>query len=117
MSTIDISPRMILIEQYGLLVGLLTVKDSLKYTIAHEAASGHSSPSSSATSGAQELEQMLKELTIWGKELWVALCDQVVGRKSERVLEGAGDRRGSDDSGEESDEGIELRRTDRRDDG
>lgn len=108
---------MILIEQYGLLVGLLTVKDSLKYTIAHEAASGHSSPSSSATSGAQELEQMLEELTIWGRELWEALKDTIVGRKESRVVGGGIGRADEVDSGEESEEGIEMRRTDRRDEG
>ena len=107
---------MILIEQYGLLVGLLTVKDSLKYTIAHEAASGHSSPSSSATSGAQELEQMLEELTIWGRELWEALKDTIVGRKDSRDVGDARERE-EVDSGEESEEGIEMRRTDRRDEG
>ena len=107
---------MILIEQYGLLVGLLTVKDSLKYTIAHEAAAGHSSPSSSATSGAQELEQMLEELTIWGKELWVGLCDMVVGRKSGATNERRRGSDESDDTGEEG-EGIELRRSDRREEG
>ncbi|KAK4702132.1 chloride channel 3/4/5, partial [Phenoliferia sp. Uapishka_3] len=67
-------PRVILIEQFGLLVGLITVKDCLKYTLAHEAQSGQS------LSGSDEVEQTLEDLRTWAGELWEGIVDRVKGR-------------------------------------
>ncbi|GAA5876803.1 hypothetical protein JCM16303_006290 [Sporobolomyces ruberrimus] len=73
-------PRVILIERFGVLVGLVSVKDCLKYTLAHE----HSSASSGGlgdNGGAEELEATLNELRLWIKDVkrWVA--EKVTGRE------------------------------------
>ena len=76
---------MILIEQFGLLVGLVTVKDCLKYTLAHEAAEGHNINSS----GSEELEQTLEELSSWFQDTYRGIWDRITGRRTIEV--GSGD--------------------------
>jgi len=74
------SPRVILIERFGSLVGLVSVKDCLKYTLAHE----HSSSSSGTmgdNGGAEELEATLNELRLWVKDVKRWIAEKVTGRE------------------------------------
>ena len=91
-------PRVILIEQFGLLVGLITVKDCLKYTLAHEAQSGRHANAS----GSEELEQTLEDLRAWAGELWDGVWDRIKGRDPRRG--GPVYSLGSDDEGTDLDE-------------
>ena len=81
-----LSPRALLIERYGQLVGLITVKDCLKYTLAHEAssASGHASSSLAGTAGMaeDELEQTLEDLRAWVLDVKAAIQRFVLGREA-----------------------------------
>ncbi|GAA5822647.1 hypothetical protein JCM5353_000621 [Sporobolomyces roseus] len=73
-------PRVILIERFGSLVGLVSVKDCLKYTLAHE----HSSSSSGTmgdNGGAEELEATLNELRLWVKDVQRWIAEKVTGRE------------------------------------
>ena len=73
-------PRVILIERFGSLVGLVSVKDCLKYTLAHE----HSSSSSGTmgdNGGAEELEATLNELRLWVKDVKRWIAEKVTGRE------------------------------------
>lgn len=72
------SPRVILVERFGQLVGLVSVKDCLKYTIAHEADHEHDSLGSS---GGDELEATLEELRLWGKDVKRWVVEKVTGRE------------------------------------
>lgn len=96
------SPRALLIERYGQLVGLITVKDCLKYTLAHEASSArgdggggrrHGSSSVVGTAGMaeDELEQTLEDLRAWILDVKAAVKRFVLGR------EVAGTRLGTED--------------------
>ncbi|KAM0755906.1 hypothetical protein T439DRAFT_320603 [Meredithblackwellia eburnea MCA 4105] len=78
-------PRVIMIEHFGLLVGLLTVKDCLKYSLAHEASEGQRA---NAT-GSEELEQTLEDLKAWIAELREGIVDRIKGRPSGRQDPGA----------------------------
>lgn len=73
-------PRVILIEQFGLLVGLITVKDCLKYTLAHEAQTGQET----SAAGSEELEQTLEDLRAWFGEMWDGIVDRIKGRDPQR---------------------------------
>ncbi|GAA5959780.1 hypothetical protein JCM3765_000100 [Sporobolomyces pararoseus] len=73
-------PRVILIERFGVLVGLVSVKDCLKYTLSHE----HSSSSSNGLGdqgGAEELEATLNELRLWVKDVKRWIAEKVTGRE------------------------------------
>ncbi|GAA5908388.1 hypothetical protein JCM8208_006179 [Rhodotorula glutinis] len=70
-------PRVILVERFGELVGLVSVKDCLKYTIAHEADHEHDA---AGTSGGDELEATLEELRLWGKDVKEWIAAKVTGR-------------------------------------
>ncbi|KAG0663749.1 glycerol ethanol, ferric requiring protein [Rhodotorula mucilaginosa] len=61
-------PRVILVERFGELVGLVSVKDCLRYTIEHE--EGHDNPSARS----DELEATIDELKLWWKDSqrWIA---------------------------------------------
>ncbi|KAK4050731.1 glycerol ethanol, ferric requiring protein [Microbotryomycetes sp. JL221] len=65
-------PRILLIEQHGELVGLCTVKDCLRYEIAHEI-THHQNQLNGVVGTAglaeHELEQTLEDLTEWFKEV------------------------------------------------
>ncbi|GAA5882900.1 hypothetical protein JCM3774_001381 [Rhodotorula dairenensis] len=67
-------PRVILVERFGELVGLVSVKDCLRYTIEHE--EGHDN------SGARsdELEATIDELRLWWKDSQRWLASKVTGR-------------------------------------
>ncbi|BGP42339.1 glycerol ethanol, ferric requiring protein [Rhodotorula kratochvilovae] len=69
-------PRVILVERFGQLVGLVSVKDCLKYTIAHEA------DHEPASSGGDELEATLEELRLWGKDVKRWVVEKVTGREA-----------------------------------
>ncbi|ORY89082.1 chloride channel [Leucosporidium creatinivorum] len=69
-------PRAILIEQYGQLVGLITVKDCLKYTLAHEAS--HSA--GAASKAEDELEQTLEDVSAWIGDVRRGIREWVTGR-------------------------------------
>lgn len=82
-----IGPRVILIEQCGLVLGLLTVKDCLKYTLTQESSSFASRMGREAEgdkTGAMnvELEEMLEEIMLWGKEIREWIIDSVKGTSS-----------------------------------
>lgn len=100
---------MILIEQFGLLVGLVTVKDCLKYTLAHEASEGHNTSSS----GSEELEQTLEELSSWFQEMYRGVWDRITGRRTIEVESGDEFEEFVMDSPSEE-EGGESRREGRR---
>lgn len=57
---------------------LVSVKDCLKYTIAHEADHEHDSLGSS---GGDELEATLEELRLWGKDVKRWVVEKVTGRE------------------------------------
>lgn len=78
---VHLRPRVILIERYGQLVGLITVKDCLKYTLAHEAKEKEDADGFGA---GDELEQTLDELKAWFQEMGVSLVDFVKGREPAR---------------------------------
>ncbi|KAL8286159.1 hypothetical protein RQP46_004647 [Phenoliferia psychrophenolica] len=94
-------PRVILIEQFGLLVGLITVKDCLKYTLAHEAQGGGEQANAS---GSEELEQTLEDLRTWAGEVWDGIWDRIKGRDPQRERGGPVYSLGSDDEGTDLDE-------------
>ncbi|GAA5982172.1 hypothetical protein JCM11641_000610 [Rhodosporidiobolus odoratus] len=88
-------PRVILVERFGQLIGLVSVKDCLRYTLAHEHnhdSSPSSSPSSangdngidggdSLNAGAgDELEATLEELRLWGKDVKRWVMEKITGR-------------------------------------
>ncbi|BGP18692.1 hypothetical protein JCM10213_006913 [Rhodosporidiobolus nylandii] len=74
-------PRVILVERFGQLVGLVSVKDCLKYTLAHEHGHEHSSAADGPTAGAgDELEATLEELRLWGKDVKRWIVEKVTGR-------------------------------------
>lgn len=73
-------PRAILIEQYGQLVGLITVKDCLKYTLAHEA----SHEAGAASKSEDELEQTLEDVALWIREVKSAVKEWVTGKTGRR---------------------------------
>jgi len=74
-----IGPRAILIEQEGLLCGLLTVKDLLRYTIAHEAEEHAARGAEGAGDGGVELEEVLDDLREWAGEVKQAVWGWVTG--------------------------------------
>lgn len=67
------SPRVILVERFGVLVGLVSVKDCLRYTIEHEA--GHDSHAR-----ADELEATLDELRLWWRDSRRWIVGRFTGR-------------------------------------
>ncbi|BGP57271.1 glycerol ethanol, ferric requiring protein [Rhodotorula sphaerocarpa] len=66
-------PRVILVERFGVLVGLVSVKDCLRYTIEHEA--GHDSHAR-----ADELEATLDELRLWWRDSRRWIVGRFTGR-------------------------------------
>lgn len=74
------SPRVILIEQYGTLVGLITIKDCLKYNLAQEASEGQQANDN----GAEAVEQTLEEIKIWFEEVGRSILARVTGKRSPR---------------------------------
>ncbi|BGP34275.1 glycerol ethanol, ferric requiring protein [Rhodotorula toruloides] len=70
-------PRVILVERLGELIGLVSVKDCLRYTIAHEAGHDHDAAHSS---NADELEATLEELRLWWRDVRRWIAEQVTGR-------------------------------------
>jgi hypothetical protein len=88
-------PRAILIEKHGILIGLLTVKDCLKYTLSHPHTSTSSPFASSSDdtyggdenqkSGAMgvELEETLEEIMLWFSEVKTWVIDTVRGYESQ----------------------------------
>ncbi|GAA5938809.1 chloride channel protein [Sporobolomyces koalae] len=74
-------PRVILIEKFGTLVGLVSVKDCLKYTLAHEHSSSTASSSLGDNGGAEELEATLNELRLWVKDVKRWIAEKVTGRE------------------------------------
>ncbi|GAA6022759.1 hypothetical protein JCM10207_000406, partial [Rhodosporidiobolus poonsookiae] len=77
-------PRVILVERFGQLVGLVSVKDCLKYTLAHEhghdSSHAHASADPSAPGAGDELEATLEELRLWGKDVKRWVVEKVTGR-------------------------------------
>ncbi|GAA6005052.1 chloride channel protein [Rhodotorula paludigena] len=74
-------PRVILVERFGQLVGLVSVKDCLKYTIAYEA--GHEAGEHGPGGGtSDELEATLEELRLWGKDVKRWVFEKVTGREA-----------------------------------
>ncbi|GAA5986200.1 hypothetical protein JCM10908_006453 [Rhodotorula pacifica] len=67
-------PRVILVERFGKLIGLVSVKDCLRYTIEHE--EGHSNPSARS----DELEATIDELKGWWKDSKRWIATKVTGR-------------------------------------
>lgn len=102
LSALSSSPRAILIEQYGQLAGLITVKDCLKYTLAHEAKHGEHSP------GDDELEQTLEEVTIWFGEVKSTIRNWFLGNSRSSSRGGSAHVR-LETEDEDEDEGIGLR--------
>ncbi|KAM0790842.1 hypothetical protein ACM66B_004686 [Microbotryomycetes sp. NB124-2] len=81
-------PRVLLIEQFGELVGLCTVKDCLRYQLAHEIVhhqqhGNHSSNGIVGTAGLaeHELEQTLEDLSEWVKEVRDVVVGWFVGSR------------------------------------
>ncbi|KAK4336235.1 Anion/proton exchange transporter GEF1 [Rhodotorula toruloides] len=70
-------PRVILVERFGELIGLVSVKDCLRYTIAHEAGHDHDAAHSS---NADELEATLEELRLWWRDVRRWIAEKVTGR-------------------------------------
>lgn len=68
------SPRVILVERFGELVGLVSVKDCLRYTIEHE--EGHDNPSVRS----DELEATIDELKSWWKDSQRWIASRITGR-------------------------------------
>ncbi|GAA6011276.1 hypothetical protein JCM11491_006781 [Sporobolomyces phaffii] len=88
-------PRVILIEHLGKLVGLVSVKDCLKYTLQHEHASSSSSSSmmggpgggpagGGGGGGEEELEATLNELRLWVGDVKRWVVEKVTGRELSR---------------------------------
>ncbi|GAA6028948.1 hypothetical protein JCM8097_001520 [Rhodosporidiobolus ruineniae] len=79
-------PRVILVERFGALVGLVSVKDCLKYELAHEHHNGHGSGSGGdgdpSTASPDELEATLDELRLWGKDVKRWVVEKVTGRSA-----------------------------------
>jgi hypothetical protein len=77
-------PRVIWIESEGSLVGLLTIKDGLRYTLSHPTDSDayHAFPGggSGPTEGADELELTWRELRGWWKAWSEGMWDSITGR-------------------------------------
>lgn len=67
-------PRVILVERFGELVGLVSVKDCLRYTIEHE--EGHDNPSVRS----DELEATIDELKSWWKDSQRWIASRITGR-------------------------------------
>ncbi|GAA5876173.1 hypothetical protein JCM1840_007058 [Sporobolomyces johnsonii] len=74
-------PRVILVERFGHLVGLVSVKDCLKYTLAHEQQHSSAAPhGGGGGGGADELEATLDELRLWAKDVRRWVVEKVTGR-------------------------------------
>lgn len=81
----SLRPRVILVERFGQLVGLVSVKDCLKYTLAHEHGHDHDetdglAPGTGVPGAGDELEATLEELRLWGKDVKRWIVEKVTGR-------------------------------------
>ncbi|KAJ1304852.1 hypothetical protein OPQ81_005985 [Rhizoctonia solani] len=59
-------PRVILVEHHGILVGLITVKDVLRFMVSSE----HEHPGRSVWDNQGELDALLEEAWLWAGDLW-----------------------------------------------
>ncbi|GAA5894043.1 hypothetical protein JCM6882_007969 [Rhodosporidiobolus microsporus] len=99
-------PRVILVERFGQLVGLVSVKDCLKYTLAHE--HGHDHANGHNAGNGDELEATLEELRLWGKDVKRWVVEKVTGRSAPPSPETNRMGGGMFSSAEEETEGSET---------